>query len=91
MTISIPEESSEVVKITLQREIQRLRQKLNSLAEHLASYEQNFGFSSSDFQQKYDNGELGDDQQFFEWYADLKTFQRIKKRLSLLEKVKIDQ
>ncbi|MFQ5980577.1 MAG: hypothetical protein ACE5OZ_20760 [Candidatus Heimdallarchaeota archaeon] len=90
MTISVPEESSEVVKTTLQREIQRLKEKLSSFAEHLSSYEQKFGFSSDDFQQKFDNGELGDEQHFFEWYADLKTFHRIKKRLSLLEKVKID-
>jgi hypothetical protein len=29
MTISIPEESSEVVKLTLQKEISRLKEKIN--------------------------------------------------------------
>ena len=39
---------------------------------------------------KRNNGELGDDQIFFEWFADLETRDRIKKRLILLEKLKLD-
>ena len=91
MTISIPEESSEVVKTTLQKEINRLKEKINSLEKHLSIYEEKFGYLSDQFIKKFDNGELGDDQAFFEWYADLKTRNRIMKRLSLLEKVKLDE
>jgi hypothetical protein len=90
MTISIPEESSEIVKKTLQKEKNRLKEKINSLNQHLMTYEQNHGFSSEEFQVKFNNGELGDDQVFFEWFADLETRNRITKRLSLLEKVKLD-
>ena len=91
MTISIPDESAEAVKITLQKEIQRLKEKTTSLAESLSSFEHKYGFSSVEFKEKFDKGQLGDDQVFFEWYADLEIFQRIKNRLSLLEKVKLDQ
>lgn len=91
MTISIPEESSEVVKTTLQKEINRLKEKINSLNKHLESYEHKFGYSSDEFSKKFDNGELGDDQIFFEWFADLETRNRIVTRLSLLEKVKLDE
>ena len=91
MTISIPDESSEVVKATLQKEISRLKEKINSLKKHLESYEHKFGYSSNEFSNKFDNGELGDDQVFFEWFADLETRNRIVTRLSLLEKVKLDE
>ena len=91
MTISIPEESSEVVKLTLQKEVNRLKEKINSLNKHLSSYEKKFAYSSDEFSKKFDNGELGDDQVFFEWYAELETRNRIINRLLLLEKVKLDK
>lgn len=91
MTISIPAESSEVVKKTLQKEMNRLKEKINSFNKHLITYEEEFGLSSEDFLKKFDKGELGDDQIFFEWFADLETRNRIKKRLVLLEKVKLDE
>ncbi|MFX0173453.1 MAG: hypothetical protein ACFE9L_16295 [Candidatus Hodarchaeota archaeon] len=91
MTISISEESSEIVKKTLKKEKFRLKEKIKSLNQHLTSYEQKFGFSSNDFQVKFNNGELGYDQIFFEWFADLETRNRITKRLSLLEKLKLDK
>jgi len=91
MTISIPDESSDVVKETLQKEVNRLKEKINSLNQHLVTYEKEFQFSSEDFQEKWNSGELGDDQIFFEWFAGLETRDRIKKRLELLEKVKLDR
>ncbi|NHJ01875.1 MAG: hypothetical protein EAX86_07000 [Candidatus Heimdallarchaeota archaeon] len=90
MTISIPDESSAIVKETLQKEVNRLKEKIVSLNQHLLTFEKKFHFSSEDFQKKWNNGELGDDQIFFEWFADLETRDRIKKRLILLEKVKLD-
>lgn len=90
MTISIPEESSEVVKSTLQKEINRLKEKINSLNKELLKYEKKHKFSSEDFVGKFNNGELGDDQVFFEWYSEIETRNRIADRLKLLEKVKLD-
>ncbi len=91
MTISIPEESSEVVKATLQKEVNRLKEKIDSLNKHLVSYEKKLGYSSDEFIKKFNDGELGDNQVFFEWYADLETRNRIISRLLLLEKVKLDE
>ena len=90
MTISIPEESSEVVKSTLQKEINRLKEKINSLNKELLNYEEKFNYSSEEFSKKFNNGELGDDQFFFEWYSEIETRNRIANRLKLLEKVKLD-
>ena len=61
MTISIPEESSEVVKTTLQKELARLKEKIKALKTHLSSYENKFGYSSDLFRRKFDSGDLGDD------------------------------
>jgi len=90
MTVSIPEESSEVVIDTLQKEIKRLKDKIESFTKELAIYEKKFNISSEEFIKKFDEGSLGDDQIFFEWQADFETYTRIKTRLKLLEKVKFD-
>ncbi len=90
MLISVPEESSKVVIETIQNEIKRLREKTASFQKQLNDYEQQFHLKSDVFLKKFDNGELGDDQIFFEWYAALQTFYRIKERLISLEKVKLD-
>jgi len=91
MTIYIPEESSEAVKSTLQREIKRLKQKVSSLDDQLSLYEEKFGFSSNEFIVKFENGELGDDEVFFEWFADIETRNRIAQKITLLVKVKLDE
>ncbi|MHA1973966.1 MAG: hypothetical protein ACTSW1_13290 [Candidatus Hodarchaeales archaeon] len=88
MTIFISEESTEVVRLTLQKEIRRLNEKVSSLNKALFDYENRFGFSSEEFFYKFNNGELGDDQIFFDWFTDLETRNRIVQRLKLLEKVK---
>ena len=91
MTINIPEESSEAVYSTLQREIKRLKQKVSSLNDLLSQYEEKYGFSSDEFLMKFENGELGDDEVFFEWFADIETRNRIAQKITLLVKVKIDE
>lgn len=90
MTISIPEESSEVVIATIQKEIARLRKKIAALSQNLKNLEKQYDLSSEEFIKKFNNGELGDDEVFFEWYADIQTLKEIQKKLKLLEKVKLD-
>lgn len=90
MTVSIPEESSEVVRSTIKKEIKRLKTKKKAFREILAKYEKKLGLSSQEFIKKFKEEKMGDEQILFEWYADLETYQRITKKLELLEKVKFD-
>ena len=46
--------------------------------------------TSEEFISKFGMGKLGDEEVFFEWYADIKTLREIQKKLQLLEKVKLD-
>ena len=90
MTVSVPEESSEVVFATIQKEILRLKKKIESLLQKLQKYEKQYKMTSEEFITKFDKGKLGDEEVFFEWYADIKTLREVQKKLQLLEKVKLD-
>lgn len=45
--------------------MQRLRQRLNA-------FEDEYGMETEEFVEKFEEGEIGDDQDFFEWYAAYK-------------------
>ena len=59
-------------------ELQRLRPRLDE-------YEERYQLSSKDFFQRYQNGEMGDDMDFFEWNVFYKMFQDSQQRLHLLK------
>lgn len=54
---------------------------LIALAKRLANREQTHGFSSDIFLDRYQNGELEDSAEFFEWAWDYKDFIELKSRL----------
>jgi hypothetical protein len=64
-----------------------LKEKINSLNKGLLNYENEFNYSSDEFSIKFDNGELGDDEVFFEWYAELETRNRIANRQFTAKKI----
>lgn len=47
--------------------VERDRKKLAGFREKLAAFEQQYGMSSAEFQQRFDSGELGDAPKWFDW------------------------
>ena len=45
------------------------RQRFEYYANLCSEFEQRFRMTSNEFVQKFDSGALGDDQEFFNWYA----------------------
>ena len=43
--------------------------------------------SSSEFLERYSRGELGDEEEFLEWYGELKFLERIHRELEELKKI----
>lgn len=54
---------------------------LIALAKRLSAREQAHGFSSDIFLERYQEGELEDSAEFFEWASDYKDFIELKSRL----------
>ncbi|HRQ37745.1 MAG TPA: hypothetical protein PLD25_07505 [Chloroflexota bacterium] len=80
---------SETVDSTIAKlvtmEHSRLEQESATLAERLQFFEQQYNLPSADFYQKFQNGELGDDADLFEWSAFYQMWLSIQARLQTLQ------
>jgi hypothetical protein len=63
----------------------RHRQDLEDIATKLRVLEAQFGMSSAQFADRFDRGELGDDEVFFRWDALLEMQRRMAQRLAMLQ------
>lgn len=59
---------SEVVR-SLERERRLSEAALARLTEQCKVFEAQYGWSTEEFLRKFEAGEIGDDQDFFRWYA----------------------
>jgi phage-related tail protein len=63
---------------------ERHRKDLEDLAAKLRALEEQFGMTSDLFSEKFQRGELGDDEAFFRWHALVEMQRRVAQRLALL-------
>jgi hypothetical protein len=63
---------------------ERHQKDLEDIAVKLRTLEEQFGMTSDLFSQKFQRGELGDDEVFFRWHALVEMQQRVAQRLALL-------
>ena len=45
----------------------------------MGKFEEKYSLKSEEFIKKFDNGEMGDDLDFFEWYAYVDSYNRVEK------------
>ncbi len=77
------------VSYALSSAAEQARQRFEYYANQCRVFEQQFGFSSDAFMQKFDAGELGDDQEFFDWYAAKRGQDIWHERLDILSGVSV--
>lgn len=58
----------EVIRV-LEREKRVCETAIARLRERYRSLEQQYGWSTDEFLEKFNAGKIGDDQEFFRWYA----------------------
>ncbi len=59
----------------------RYQSPLEEISAELTAFEQKYAMSSEDCYQRFNDGELGDDADFFEWTGLYETFLQHRKRL----------
>ncbi len=69
----------------LARETMRLIELKTRLEQQLAEFEKQYTMKSSDFNARFERGELGDAMNFVEWSATLEMVANLNKRLALLQ------
>lgn len=67
------------------REQQRLLELQQRLRKQLHHFERHYSLSSTNFYQRYELGEMGDDMDFIEWASTVEMLQNVETRLVLLE------
>ena len=62
---------------TAQAQLERLKQQV-------IAFENQYGWTTPEFYERFEKGELGDDADFFEWSATWEMSQQLQKGLALL-------
>lgn len=83
------EGSLDVVRESVSRELGFVERKLERFRERLEDFEDEYGMDSEEFLEEFESGNLGDDQDFFEWKAVYQSVQRLEDRKERLEKAEI--
>jgi hypothetical protein len=70
---------------TISQEIATTQRQKSQLDIDLQKFEEQYQMSSSEFQQKFHTGELGDDIDFVEWNAFHQMSNSLQKQIDLLQ------
>jgi hypothetical protein len=81
MEVVIGEDAAPVVKDSIHREVILLESKINLVKSEIKQFEEKYHLKSSDFLEKFEKGELGDSQDFFEWWGLIKGLKTLEDRL----------
>jgi len=83
----LAEEEVSIVKESLQREFGLLESKRNLLKSEIEDFESKHKMASKEFAERFERGELGDAQDFFEWWGLLKGLEKVEGKISKVKAV----
>jgi len=75
-----------IVEEALRREIQLLRAKARLIRSRLAEFEKKYNMSTEQFIKKFETGELGDEKEYFVWWALHRSLKAVETNLMQAEK-----
>ncbi len=81
MDIAISDDVAPVIKDSIHREIILLESKINLVKNEIKQLEEKYHIASSEFLKKFENGDLGDSQDYFEWWGLIKGLKTLEERL----------
>ncbi len=74
----------ETLKKLIEQEIEMLEKEKEQYKREMEIFKSEYLLKSDVFLKKFDRGEMGDDLDFFEWYACVDSYNRVKKRQKFL-------
>lgn len=84
----LSEKEERVIKATLKKlivqEIEVLEKEKEMYKTEMENFEKKYNISSKEFLKKFNNGEIGDDLEYFEWSAYVDSYNKIKERQKIL-------
>jgi hypothetical protein len=89
MDVSISKDTIPVIKDSANREIILIESKISIIKIEIKQFEDKYQMISAEFLKKFETGELGDSQDFFEWWGLLKGLGTLEDRLNKAKAVVI--
>ena len=71
----------------LSAEARRLELEIEATKERIRMFEEKYGMSSEEFMAKYIRGEMGDEEEYMEWYGELVFLERATRELEELREL----
>ncbi len=87
MKASLAEEEVSIIKESLWRELALSESKVNLIMEEIEGFEKRYEMSSEEFLDKFEQGELGDAQDFFEWWGLVRGLRKIEEQIGRIKAV----
>jgi len=69
----------------IEHEKERTSKEVNMLKKELSRFESTYQMSSADFIDRFEKGEIGDNEDYFEWSAMYQMYEKSLDRLNILE------
>lgn len=77
----------EALRSAMEGEIRILQVKLAGFEGEMREFESRYKLSSSDFYERFEGGELGDDEDYFNWWAAVHAYESVKARIETLQEL----
>jgi hypothetical protein len=77
----------EALSSAIERELKILTAKLEEFKKEIEKWESKYKMSSKDFYEKFERGELGDDEEYFSWWAAVQAYNSISARVETLKEL----
>lgn len=87
MVVELDKRAAGLLTRVLNTEYRRLQLELKITKEKIKRFEEKYGMTSSEFLERYTRGELGDKEEYMEWYGELKFLERIHEELEELKNI----
>jgi len=88
-TIRVREEALAIVRSSLQMKRSALENGLRQYQARARSFEQHHRMTSADFRERFSAGDLGDNEEWFEWEFVLDAEREARRQLELLDSVEL--
>jgi len=82
MEVAIADDTVPVVKESIQKEVILIESKKYLVETEIREFEEKYHLKSSEFLGKFENGDLGDSQNFFEWWGLLTGLKKLEDKLN---------
>ena len=73
-------DTEESVNSAIKKDITEGEYMLDHLKQRSEGFEEEHGMDSEEFMQKFDSGELGDREDFFEWHAVIQSINHLEQK-----------